>query len=96
MNPTKKRRSEDCLNLDPKIRRWITIWIIVIATSQLIAINISLILSPNFLSESAVGIKILASANSVLIGTILIRVTRYYFPLSDSKPRNISNDRDER
>lgn len=87
-----KRRSEDYLHLDPKIRRGITIWIIVITTAQLIAINIFLILSPNSLLNSALGIKISVSAISVLIGTILIRVTRYYFPLSNNKANNGSND----
>ena len=80
MSNSPENPSKDFLNLDPRTRRLITIWIIVIATLKLVVINIYLLFCPNALLINSIELKILLSTDSVLIGAILTRVVRYYFP----------------
>ncbi|MDB5130845.1 MAG: hypothetical protein JWR02_594 [Mucilaginibacter sp.] len=80
MSTIQKGQSKSFSNLDSQNRRLITIWIIVIATIKLLVINVYLLFCSNFLLLNSLGVKILLSTDSLLIGTIIARVIKYYFP----------------
>jgi len=72
-------------NLDPKNRRLLTIWTIVIATLKILAINIYLICFTNSALSNSLNFKLIIGADFILISTVLIRITKFYFPIANRK-----------
>lgn len=91
MSRPRKEPSNEVSNSDPGNRRLLTIWIIVI-TSLKILTSLSLLFILNSSQIGSDGFKIFLGADSVLVGTIVLRVIKYYFPVPNNISKNDSNE----
>jgi hypothetical protein len=76
MSTTSQDHSKGHSNIEPKSRKLLTVWIVVIVTIKILATYTYFILYPS------IGLKILLTPDSLIIGPVLIIVIRYYFPNS--------------
>ncbi len=91
MSIGRQAKPKESPSIDPQSRKLITVWIISITTLKLLA-SISLLFVVKPAQVDSGEFKLFISADSLLIGTIVIRVTKYYFPIPNQGSRSSAHE----